>query len=87
MSKPFQFSMRRMLGAMTCFAAAAYCFSVCFTHVYDAPDWLSVLSYVGAIIFPGAGIGTICGRTMMGILWACICLILLFIFMPVVVQA
>jgi hypothetical protein len=60
MTKPFQFSMRWMFGAMACFCIAAWSFTG--VRDLDVITDFDVPSLAIGCVFTGAGIGIICGK-------------------------
>jgi hypothetical protein len=79
--RELQFSIRRMLCAMTLLCVAAWAFSVLARHVYDSdsnllsPWCLSLVGFSSA----GAGIGAIIGSAFKGAKVGLFCLLVLLI--------
>jgi hypothetical protein len=85
MTKPFQFSMRRMFGAVACFCVLAWSLSR-LKGVYFI-DWLDLLSLAAACISVGGGIGIICGKPVMGVAYGTLAFIVLWLTAPVIINA
>jgi hypothetical protein len=67
MSKPFQFSMRRMLGAVAWFCLAAWLAALYWRHLNDIA--LRRIGYFGVSAAVGAGFGTLAGRPIRYAAW------------------
>jgi hypothetical protein len=68
MSKPFQFSMRRMLGAVAWFCLAAWLAALYWRHLDDNIA-LRRIGYFGVSAAAGAGFGTLAGKPIRYAAW------------------
>jgi hypothetical protein len=81
MGKPFQFSMRRMFLAVTCFAVSAAMIGVVLRkitpgeRIHDTPAIIAVSALAVALITSGAGVGAIFGQAINGAIAAALCAI------------
>ena len=82
MSKPFQFSMRRMFLVVTWLCIAAWGFSTGVNSPYEANWVLWPISFVAA----GAGLGAIAGKSLSGAAWGLLLAILIGLLMPVAIH-
>ena len=86
MSKPFQFSMRRMFLAMALFSVSAWSFSA-LVKLANEPDvaFQGMLLLIALFMSVGGGLGAITGRPIAGACWALLLAIAFTLFpLPVV---
>jgi len=73
MGKPFQFSIRRMLGAMAWFCVAAGLFAIAIAHTADRDGFVVFVAAVLCVSAAGGGIGAIAGNARKGGLVGFVC--------------
>jgi hypothetical protein len=83
MSKPFQFSMRRMFLVVTWLCVAAWSFSRNADDPYHSIPLLWFLFFISA----GTGVGAIAGKSFDRALWGFLVAILVGLLTPVVIVA
>jgi hypothetical protein len=69
MPKPFQFSIGRMLCALTCFGLTTLSLTWFVGHLNDQSTGIFLLSYFVFFISAGSGGGTIIGKPFWGAIW------------------
>jgi hypothetical protein len=80
MSKPFQFSTRRMLIAVTWLCAAAWSFSALLRHLSVRDAFPFLFLYFIGFYLAGAGIGTMANKPAAFGAWAVACGLFILIF-------